>query len=64
MQFKNILNGNWLSFCAGRMTAEAMIKDTFPAQLLVHNGTNPPYTCSHAPAAMHVLVLQLLLKLV
>jgi hypothetical protein len=37
-QFNNILNGNWLSFCAGKMVVKAMLADSFPASLLIHNG--------------------------
>ena len=37
-QFNNILNGNWLSFCAGRNTINAMEADDFPATLFIHNG--------------------------
>ena len=38
VQFSNILNGNWLSFCAARQVVNAMIADPFDANLLVHNG--------------------------
>ena len=38
MQFDNSWNGNWLSFCAGRETANAMIADANKGNLLIHNG--------------------------
>ena len=38
LQFNNILSGNWLSFCAGRNTIDAMDADDFPASLFIHNG--------------------------
>jgi hypothetical protein len=38
LQFNNILNGNWLSFCAAKMVVNAMIADSFPASMLIHNG--------------------------
>lgn len=38
VQFNNIINGNWLSFCAARMVINAMEADTFPATLFIHNG--------------------------
>ena len=38
MQFDNAWNGNWLSFCAGRETVNAMVADANKGTLLIHNG--------------------------
>ena len=38
VQFDNAWNGNWLSFCAAREVANAMIADPNKGTLLVHNG--------------------------
>ena len=47
LQFNNILSGNWLSFCAGRNTIDAMEADDFPATMFIHNGALP--CCSINP---------------
>lgn len=38
LQFDNAWEGNWLSFCAGREVANAMIADANKGTMLVHNG--------------------------
>ncbi len=38
VQFDNAWEGNWLSFCAAREVANAMIADPNKGTLLVHNG--------------------------
>jgi len=73
MQFDNAWEGNWLSFCAAREVANAMIADPNKGTLLVHNGdisyaqcvTAPPlsrYCTPHAPTAPPLVLIGLLYK--
>ena len=53
VQFDNAWEGNWLSFCAAREVANAMIADPNKGTLLVHNGDISYAQCVTAPPSRH-----------
>lgn len=38
LQFDNVLNANWITYCGGYNTTRAMLYDTNPNTLIQHNG--------------------------
>ena len=53
VQFDNAWEGNWLSFCAAREVANAMIADPNKGTLLVHNGDISYAQCVTATPLRH-----------